>query len=80
MNTKKKLLLQEIKRIIVGTTCAPKAVNKLVRLGFAVESRKGHYYLRHPEVRGRLSLGSSPSDRRWQLNFLRELKYMLAAS
>ena len=74
----------EVRRIVVGTVNAPKALKKLCsRLGFSTHdvSRRGHYRLVHPLLGGRsIPFGSSPSDHCWQLAFLQQVRAAIRAN
>ncbi len=57
-------------------------VRELNRLGFDVITggRNGHYRLRHELTGSRIfPFGSSPSDRRFGLNFVREVRWAILA-
>ena len=84
-NTEKiKKFIESVRRIVVGTACASRALKKLVgRLGFTLHpvSRSGHYRLLHPLMGGRaIPFGSSPSDHRWQLAFLQQVRAAIRAN
>ncbi len=67
----------------VFTNQNPKRIVKeLCRLGFEVLTggRNGHYRLRHELTGSRVfPFGSSPSDRRFGLNFVREVRWAILA-
>lgn len=70
----------------VRAACAqnPKRmIREFIRLGFDVLTnggRNGHYRLRHELTGSRVfPFGSSPSDRRFGLNFVREVRWAILA-
>lgn len=73
-----------VRRVVVGTSSAPKALKKLCsKLGFTTHkvSKSGHYRLMHPLFGGRsIPFGSSPSDYRWQLAFVQQVRSAIRAN
>ena len=75
-------ILGETRHIVQSTKNSSHAVARLRKIGYRVEAvgEKGHYRVSH-RITGNIkfSLGSSPSDRRFALNFIREIKHAILA-
>ena len=73
-----KQLIHDCRTAVTAHSNPKRALNELIRLGFSTMKggKNGHHRLAHPLLgAARLSLASSPSDRRWTLGFVRELRY-----
>lgn len=71
-------VIHEVRRAVVATRNTHRLLAKLRTLGFEILAggRSGHHHVRHPLLgRHKLTLGSSPSDVRWPLNFVREFRH-----
>ena len=75
-------ILGKTRHIVQSATNSSHAVARLRKIGYRVEAvgEKGHYRVSH-RITGNIkfSFGSSPSDRRFALNFIREIKHAILA-
>ena len=76
-NHEERELIFMTRSILKTTENQSKALKKLIKIGFrlATVSKNGHVRIGHSLMGGAfIPLGSSPSDRRFALNFIRGLK------
>ena len=78
LNADEREFLARTRNIVQSNANPSRAVRRLVKIGFRIEtvSKNGHYRLSH-EFMGaiKVTFGSSPSDIRYALNFVREVRY-----
>lgn len=78
-----KHFLTAVRRAVTGTANPRRVLTLLRGLGFVEVpgGRCGHHGLRHSLTGGcKLTLGSSPSDNRWALNFVSQVRHAVWAA